>query len=160
MKSLYNKRYFKGSRNFQKNAERVNALADAVMAHNPKNVLDVGSGLGFLVKELNHRGIAAQGIDFAETLKDDFQVEYCVVGDARNLPYSDQSFDVVVSSDFFEHIDDEDIDQVFSEMKRVGKIVLARIAFYDDITPLQARYHVSNQTKEWWEKRLPGCILI
>ena len=44
-----------------------------------------------------------------------------VVGDARNLPFDDNSFEYVVSSDMLEHISPEDREKVVSEMIRVAK---------------------------------------
>ena len=64
------------------------------------------------------------------------------------------------SSDFFEHLPEEKIDSVVSEMKRVGKIVLSRVAYKDKLTRRQAMYHLTNETKEWWENKLEGVTLV
>lgn len=44
-----------------------------------------------------------------------------IVGDARKLPFDDDSFDYVVSSDMLEHISKEDREKVIKEMIRVSR---------------------------------------
>lgn len=163
MNNLYTKKYFLASRYFQRDKRRIAELAEIVESYKPKTVLDVGCGLGALVRVLNyHRGITAVGVDNAETLAQDFKMKpptfYSM--DAISLDFPDKSFDVVISTDFFEHVPEELIDSVYREMRRVGKTVLARIDLYRPITKSQARYHVTNKTREWWENKLPGVILI
>lgn len=159
---LYHAKYFSGSKKFQKNKSRLKEIADIVCSFEPKKVLDVGCGLGYLVRELRDRGIETYGSDFAVDLWKQKWLDYNIFyhADAKQLPWPNQTFDVVVSSDFFEHIPEQDIDQVFSEMKRVGKKVIARIAYEDVLTPKQALYHCTNKPKEWWINKLPECQII
>jgi len=128
-------------------------VARAAMYHNPKSVLDVGCGTGKIVNLLRNEGIDAWGIDIAEE-KGEFAPEYCVYGDAINIPFEDNRFDVVVSNDFMEHIAEENIDKVYSEMKRVAKHVIARIC----IKPY--RYHLTVKPISWWKEKLPGCEFV
>ena len=136
-------------------------MADIVMKYDPKKVLDVGCGMGTLVRILRQRGVEAYGIDFAEVLPGFYwQEDYFKVAEAQNLAYKDKEFDVVISSDFFEHILEEDIDRVANEMRRVGKKVLARIAYYAELTPKQKVYHVTNKPKDWWESKLKEITIV
>lgn len=133
-----------------------------IMEYNPNRVLDVGCGLGTLVKYLRKIGVEAWGVDFAQTLKDDFELteDYFVIADANKLPFPDGFFDVVVSTDFFEHLSEGEIEPVLDEMKRVGKIVLAHVAYKARLNLRQMRLHQTNETKEWWQKKLKGVILL
>jgi ubiquinone/menaquinone biosynthesis C-methylase UbiE len=162
-KKLYDMKYFRGSRKFQRRGGRLDELEKIILDYKPQTVLDVGCGIGFLVRRLRDNGIETTGVDFANVLPGVYwedEETYFIVADAKNLPFKDKSYDVVVSSDFFEHLSEEDIDQVVSEMLRVGKVVLARVAYEAVITPKQARYHTTNKPKEWWEEKLKGIKLI
>lgn len=44
-----------------------------------------------------------------------------VQGDARQLPLTDGSFDIVISSLFFHHLSDDDASRVLAEMRRVAR---------------------------------------
>lgn len=160
---LYDYKYFRASKPFQNNLNRLNQLVSAIEVYQPKTVLDVGCGLGVLVRALRRKGIEAIGTDFAPILKEKAwkrKQTYLQIAEASDLPFPDKSFDVVFSSDFFEHIPDEEIDQIVSEMKRVGKKVIARVCYEMHLTEKQAKYHVTNKPKEWWVKRLEGIELV
>ena len=118
----------------------------------PKSVLDVGCGEGKTVKLLRDMGIDAYGIDTGEMGK--YDKEHCIYGDARYIPFKDKRFDIVVSNDFFEHIVEEEIDQVYNEMKRVGKKVIARISLKEKDN------HFTVKPISWWKEKLPGCHFI
>lgn len=160
--NLYNLKYFHASKRYQRNRIRLKEMRDAVMSQNPKTVLDVGCGIGVLVRALRSEGVEAIGTDFSPDLVDVFwrHDPFFQIADAKKLPFSDKSFDVVFSSDFFEHIPEDEIPVVLKEMKRVGKTVMARIAYEYPLTENQALYHVTNKPKSWWEKKLKGVILI
>ncbi len=158
--SLYNYKYFISSRRFQRDKNRLKELVSIVKSYEPKSVLDVGCGIGNLVLSLREEGISAFGVDSAKALESFWHEDYFSFAEATKLPFEHKTFDLVVSSDFFEHIPEEDIDTVKSEMLRVGKRVIARVAYEDNITKKQALYHVTNKPKEWWENKLKGIELI
>lgn len=158
-KYLYNYNYFRQSREFQTNPKRINKLVKKILEYNPKSVLDVGCGLAGVVMELRKRKIDAIGCDFSPELEKIWGFKkYLDIADARELPYLDDRFDLVFSSDFFEHIYEEDIDKVASEMKRVGRKVIAFVA--DDlgksISQRQRQYHVTHKPIDYWKDRLVG----
>ncbi len=81
---------------------------------NPKaQILDVGCGAGFLSNDLGKLGFDVTGIDLSEdslrvagehdTSK---SVKY-ITADALQLPFADETFDVVTAMDFLEHIEDQ-----------------------------------------------------
>lgn len=93
---------------------------------NPENLLDVGCGRGTFIAYAREYGIVAEGFDFSKWAVQNryprCKEEWLKLHDAtESWPYADQSFDVVVALDFFEHIYEEDLGFVTSEMYRVAK---------------------------------------
>ncbi len=84
-------------------------------------VLDIGCGTGTTLKELNRAG-RGYGMDVSTTA-----LEYCLqrgidsvcVGDASRVPYRDDRFDLVISVDVIEHVEDDV--GAMQEMLRVTK---------------------------------------
>jgi ubiquinone/menaquinone biosynthesis C-methylase UbiE len=72
-------------------------------------ILDVGCGTGANLKMLRAHG-SAEGVDISEQA-----VEFCrergldsvKLGAAEELPYEDESFDLVTALDVIEHLDDD-----------------------------------------------------
>ena len=155
--TIYNKKYYQASNRFQREDNRLKYFVDLIKSYKPIKVLDVGCGIGYLVKRLNKEGIQAIGIDFSEELNDFWgDDDNFFEMDAKQIDFPDQSFDVVFSSDFFEHLDEKDIDKVASEMRRVGKLVIAFIA--DDkgtvLTKRQQQFHLTHKPMSWWMDKL------
>lgn len=88
--------------------------------NSPLKILDVGCGTGANLEMLEKFG-AAEGVDVAKEA-----LEFCRAkglkahqGLAENLPFADESFDLVTALDVVEHLDD-DVDGL-REMRRVLK---------------------------------------
>lgn len=89
------------------------------------NILDVGCGAGFLTNFMAENGFNVSGIDLSQeslnvahkhdTTK---KVRY-KLANAYELPYPDQSFDIITSLDFLEHVDSPQ--SVIKEVSRVLK---------------------------------------
>lgn len=85
-------------------------------------MLDIGCGPGLLLKELKAKGYQAQGIDMSG-----LAVAYCrnkglsdvQQGSATALPFTDNSFDVILLLDVLEHIENDKA--ALAEAKRVLK---------------------------------------
>jgi 2-polyprenyl-6-hydroxyphenyl methylase / 3-demethylubiquinone-9 3-methyltransferase len=91
------------------------------------SVLDVGCGGGFSCEFMAARGVNVSGIDQSQKCIDaamqhaynsGLEIDYRC-GVAEQLPYADQSFDIVVCVDVLEHV--EDVKQVISEVSRILK---------------------------------------
>lgn len=93
----------------------------------PKNILDVGAGRGTFIAYARDAGVEAEGFDFSEWAVGvgrypRCKAEWLKLHDAtKPWPYRDNSFDLVVALDFYEHVYEEDLDFVMSEMLRVTK---------------------------------------
>lgn len=89
----------------------------------PRHVLDLGCGSGVLAAWLKERGGQIAGIDFSETLieiarRETPDVEF-TVGDIRQTPFADASFDLVVSALVMHYL--RDLEPAFAEVARVLK---------------------------------------
>ncbi|MFZ3229712.1 MAG: bifunctional 2-polyprenyl-6-hydroxyphenol methylase/3-demethylubiquinol 3-O-methyltransferase UbiG [Pseudobdellovibrio sp.] len=88
-------------------------------------VLDVGCGAGFLSNELAKNKLQVTGVDLSEeSLKvaakhDDTKTVHYQSADAYQLPFANESFDVLTAMDFLEHV--ERPGEVVKEFSRVLK---------------------------------------
>lgn len=80
-----------------------------------KRVLDFGCGRGGVVSGLVAAGVDAYGCDFSAELG---QIDrLAAIEEPYRLPYPDATFDAVVSSEVFEHV--QDYASALSEIRRV-----------------------------------------
>jgi len=105
-------------------AANLQFVAATGMLKSGDKILEVGCGIGSAVFELSRQGYDIRGIDLSNEaiaygLKKygDIRLE---VQPAEMLPYEDESFDIVLSFDVFEHI--ARIDQHISEVWRVLRL--------------------------------------
>ena len=114
------------------------------------NILDVGCGSGCLIKELDKRN-KLYGIDtsrIAVKLAIKKGLKNIKQGSSENMPYPDSFFDIIISSDVLEHVDNEEktIKEITRITKRNGKILVFVPAFpflwssHDDISHHKHRY--------------------
>ncbi|MEM8866225.1 MAG: methyltransferase domain-containing protein, partial [Planctomycetota bacterium] len=152
---LYNEYWRREDRQGEHSFQSVESVADEIQqCVGIGKVLDVGCGNGHLVRQLNLRGFDATGIDVS-----DVAVEVAnaaspgrfQVGSILDLPFEDNTFDCVVSTDCFEHLDEEDVPKALAELRRVSRDTLyLRIALAAD---RDNRWHLTIQNREWWESR-------
>ena len=96
-------------------------LAQTDLLKPEDRILEIGCGIGTVVYELSKKGhdiigidISGEAIEYGRKKYDDIRLE---VQAAETLPYEDESFEVVLSFDLFEHIGA--IDKHICEVKRV-----------------------------------------
>jgi SAM-dependent methyltransferase len=87
-----------------------------------RTVLDVGCSPGWIVQYLQHRFRLMVGVDvqigsLANTVARAAVVPQLIAADAARLPFADQSFDVVIYAQVYEHVPDQQ--GVASEIARV-----------------------------------------
>ncbi len=82
---------------------------------NPESVLEIGVGNKTLVNYLKEHKVAIKTCDFDKKLNPDF------VGDIRDLPIENESFDVVCAFQIIEHIPFEEVGKALDELARVSK---------------------------------------
>ncbi|MFN7139858.1 MAG: class I SAM-dependent methyltransferase, partial [Limisphaerales bacterium] len=86
--------------------------------------LDVGFGMGLLVRTLVGKGVDADGIDIAQKPVDEANKVLpgrFKVGSILNIPFPDNTFETVISTDCLEHIAEEDVPKALAELCRVTR---------------------------------------
>ncbi|MGC4099122.1 MAG: class I SAM-dependent methyltransferase [Nitrospira sp.] len=80
-------------------------------------ILEIGGGTGYQAKRLTENGFTVESIDMPNSNYAG-QLEFPVRPyDGRNIPFQDNSFDVIFSSNVLEHV--VDLPYLHAEMKRV-----------------------------------------
>ncbi|MBN1788066.1 MAG: class I SAM-dependent methyltransferase [Sedimentisphaerales bacterium] len=90
------------------------------------SVLDVGCAKGFMLYDFKKLlpQLTVAGIDISQYAHDNAIEEikpFITVGNAKKLPYDDNSFDVVISINTIDHLPQEECKQALSEIQRVAK---------------------------------------
>jgi SAM-dependent methyltransferase len=91
--------------------EQINAIVNVT----PKNILEIGLGNGNVSLLLKNFGYKVTTCDFDKSLKPD------VVADICDLPFEDNSFDVILACEILEHIPFEKVPGALNELRRVSK---------------------------------------
>ncbi|MHA2279726.1 MAG: class I SAM-dependent methyltransferase [Promethearchaeota archaeon] len=88
------------------------------------SALDVGCGNGQLLKWIRHvkPEVKLHGVDISQVALD--KITLCNIalkqGEAQDLPYPDDQFDLVICTDVLEHLPEDDARKAIGELKRVG----------------------------------------
>lgn len=152
--SMYNNYWGLPDRIGESSAD-MDAVAELLIANcGLGKTLDIGAGEGELVEALVRRRCNAHGVDVSEVV-----VERCNArlpgrfthGNVLNLPFADNEFDTVVSTDCLEHLSPEDVPAALAEMHRIcKKNVLLQIATTQD---RDGHWHLTVEGRKWWELR-------
>jgi len=78
-------------------------------------ILDIGCGEGVLVEEYAAKGYAIEGLDL------NYESQWVKRGNVLDMPYKDDTFDIVLLLDVFEHIAFSDQPRALHEIRRVLK---------------------------------------
>ncbi len=105
---------------------------NAIFTEGVKRLLEIGTGSGSMSIFLSHLGFQITSIDNNdevikiaqqnnEILRGNLKI---IKADAFNLPFSENSFDLVFHQGFFEHFSNEEIHNLLTEQLRVAPIVV------------------------------------
>lgn len=105
--------------------QSLDVMMHLIVHEEQANILDVACGTGFRVLELANQGYMVTGLEIDPNLcqlTNQAAVNFglkarSICGDACRIPFDDESFDVVMSSSFFEHV--YDVDLALQEQIRV-----------------------------------------
>jgi SAM-dependent methyltransferase len=103
-----------------------------IWENNPRKILEIGVGGGSTSIFLSYLGIETHAVDNDpgvikkskennDHLKGSLRIKE---GDAFNLPYKNDSFDIICHQGFFEHFEDREIRTLLTEQLRVAKRVI------------------------------------
>lgn len=141
---VYDARYFEGNPGYMQNEFRHMCYAAVVMQFQLKKVLDIGCGHGILVEYLTRLGVHAVGMDFSE------HTNHQVRGNAVSLPFGDKVFDMVVSTDLLEHLEEGDVHVAIEECKRVAWRQAHFVCPSEIADEHSYGYHLTDKPLEWW----------
>ena len=106
---------------------------DAVVGSSPRRVLEVGCGPGRFAVRLAAAGVEVVALDQSEQMVElarGLGVD-ARVGDVRELPFADGSFDVAVANFMLYHV--PDLDRALGELARVAPRLVAATNGYDQL---------------------------
>jgi 2-polyprenyl-6-hydroxyphenyl methylase/3-demethylubiquinone-9 3-methyltransferase len=121
------------------------------------HVLDIGCGAGFLANELARHGLKVTGIDASKRSldiargHDDTGSVVYRSGDALDLEFPDQSFEVACAMDFLEHV--EPPARVLSEAARV--LIPGGLFFFNTFNRNLLSWLVVIRGVEWFVRNTP-----
>lgn len=132
-------------------------------------ILDIGCGMGALVRELLAHEVDAYGVDVSSVVAGEanrLAPGRFSSGSVLALPFADKSFDAVISTDCLEHIAPHDVPAALKEISRIcRRHVFLRIATGPD---RDNHWHLTIEGRTWWEgaamaaglRRHPGYFRV
>ena len=139
--------------------KEIQTLLDIMGFREGIKILDVGCGIGVEVIEFAYLGADCTGLDAVEDavrlinqVQDDFGLNVKgVCGGACHLPFDDETFDVVMSKEFFEHVADFDLamKEQIRVLKRGGRLIIEQGNFLNPLvlTDLLIKYPLRTRGK-------------
>jgi ubiquinone/menaquinone biosynthesis C-methylase UbiE len=131
--------------------EETKALTRTLGALPPARTLDVACGTGFLTQHL--RG-EITGLDQSPSMLELARAKVpegrFVQGDALELPFSDDSFERLLTSFFYGHLEEDERDAFRREARRVAdELVVVDSARHDEVDPAEWQQRVLNDGSRW-----------
>jgi len=131
--------------------EERTALASTLAALSPARTLDVACGTGFLTQHL-HGEIT--GLDQSASMLELAQAKIpegqFINGDALDLPFADDTFDRVLTSFFYGHLEEDDRKAFLGEARRVAReLVVVDSALHEEVEPVEWQERVLNDGSRW-----------
>ena len=131
--------------------EETKALTRTLGALPPARTLDVACGTGFLTQHL--RG-EITGLDQSPSMLELARAKVpegrFVQGEAVELPFSDDSFERLLTSFFYGHLEEDDRDAFLREARRVAdELIVVDSALHDEVDPVEWQERVLNDGSRW-----------
>ena len=131
--------------------EERTALASTLAALSPARTLDVACGTGFLTQHL-HGEITGldQSTSMLELAEAKIPEGQFINGDALDLPFADDTFDRVLTSFFYGHLEEDDRKAFLGEARRVAReLVVVDSALHEEVEPVEWQERVLNDGSRW-----------
>lgn len=148
----YDRSYFQRNAATLDDPARCETLVALVQQQQPRTVLDVGCGRGWVVRALRAQGVAAWGVDAAAALRELSLIgPHWLQAPADRLPFADGQFDVVLCAHVLEHIPEPFIARSLHELLRVCGGQLVAVIDYANAA---VEGHVTIRPPAWWAAQL------
>jgi ubiquinone/menaquinone biosynthesis C-methylase UbiE len=126
-------------------------LQDALAALPPARTLDVACGTGWLTQHLPGEIV---GLDASESMLEIARERVphgeFLVGDALSLPFTDGSFDRLLTGHFYGHLEEPERLRFLAEARRVAEeLVVVDSAPHDDVPPRGWQERVLTDGSRW-----------
>lgn len=135
--------------------------------------LDLGCSGGGMVLEAALRGHRSMGLEGSDCSLKEQRAEWRLLGNRlmtcditkpfllKNIDGAIQKFDIITAWEVMEHIHEEDLQQLFENIKMhlaVNGMFIASIANWDDIDPVSGvNWHVPTHSYEWWKEKFESA---
>jgi SAM-dependent methyltransferase len=117
------------------------------------SVLEIGSGYCDLINNIDAKSKVAIDFDINSKQYCDPNVTFLHIK-VTEMEFEENSFDIVLASNLFEHLNDSDLEiltsKIYKSLKQTGKLILIQPNYYyayrtywDDFTHIKAFSHVS-----------------
>ncbi len=129
-----------------------------ILEHKPTSILEIGAARGYMVKRFNDAGIRCKGLEISHhcyltrVTNDVIEWDIC----QTPWPFNDKEFDLAVSTAVFEHIPEEHLATIFSELTRVCQRGIHGIDLGGNDDGFD-KTHCTLRPREWWVERLPSA---
>jgi ubiquinone/menaquinone biosynthesis C-methylase UbiE len=100
-------------------AKALSLMSDGKTDRLNRSILEIGAGAGWQAKELAENGFEVEAIDIEDSNYSEQRVWKVTDYDGRNIPFADNRFDIVFSSNVLEHI--PHLEEALDETQRVLK---------------------------------------
>ena len=126
--------------------EEVERLCEVVAGLEPRRVLDVACGTGFLTRHLRGEVVGVdQSPAMVEVASARLPGARVVQGDAVPLPFADGAFDRVFTGHFYGHLLPDERERFVAEARRVAReLVVVDSALHDGVEPEERQERVLN----------------
>jgi ubiquinone/menaquinone biosynthesis C-methylase UbiE len=131
--------------------EERTALTRTLEALPPARTLDVACGTGFLTQHL-HGEITGldQSASMLELARAKIPHGHFVEGDALELPFPDDSFERLLTSFFYGHLEEDERQTFLREARRVAReLVVVDSALHKEVQPVEWQERVLNDGSRW-----------
>jgi ubiquinone/menaquinone biosynthesis C-methylase UbiE len=131
--------------------EERTALTRTLEALAPVRTLDVACGTGFLTQHLQGEITGLdQSPSMLELARAKVPTGRFVQGDALELPFPDDSFERVLTSFFYGHLEEDDRQAFLREARRVaGELVVVDSALHEGVQPVEWQERLLNDGSRW-----------
>ena len=180
IEEIFERAYFDdgtiGYKNYRDFATHYSTVRN-IMKEKPESLIDIGGARGYVVKILEGEGVKAICLDISRHCYMTRATDSFILWDATKIPWKrksevlypedpkgeylnkipDKAYDMAFSINFFEHIPEEELDEVIKESMRVSKRGMHGIHMtdcpYEEVDQdIDITHHIE-RPKTWWENK-------